>query len=260
MVKIKSTYKGILFSPSPIPHHSPSMVNGHSENKIRLFLLWIQCTERLKECAVCRRNKYRRLNTIQSISSLGLRVRGECEIENLCIWGTSIVYTYCTVRLAVAEKRAFNDTMQISVFSWKNTKRGQIVLKLILGLDSVRCSQANVPLFTQIPFTQVVYQKGAKGLARHHSRIRLNALKMMAYLYSPFPPTQKVSSIHFTREQEYLIRQIEAENLIFQQCKCFVSGQVFELIFCFLAFQNNARFENINSRMGVFYPNTNQVQ
>ena len=38
MVKIKSTYKGILFSPSPIPYHSPSMVNGNSENKVRLLV------------------------------------------------------------------------------------------------------------------------------------------------------------------------------------------------------------------------------
>ena len=35
MVKIKFNYKGILFSPSTIPHHSPSMVNEHSENKVR---------------------------------------------------------------------------------------------------------------------------------------------------------------------------------------------------------------------------------
>ena len=46
MVKVKSTYRGILFSPSPIPHHSPSMVNGDSENKIRpsIVVLLASCS------------------------------------------------------------------------------------------------------------------------------------------------------------------------------------------------------------------------
>ena len=87
MVKIKSTYKGVLFSPSPIPHHSSSMVNGHSENKIRHFSQWSLLRSFVRSCPSPERsnlNDYFRVQLNGVLHSASIRIF--FRLANLCIY------------------------------------------------------------------------------------------------------------------------------------------------------------------------------